>query len=177
MKLINTSNTHRVIIHSLDDRFAGRLPYKKTFDVTSEAKTMTWILSLHIICMVAWFAGLFYLPRLFVYHADANDAISNERFKIMEGKLYYFIMTPAAILTTIFGLWLLYLMPAVLHFSWMYLKLFLVFLLWVYHLYCGMIVAHFACDKKTHSAKFYRFFNEIPTLLLIAIVILVVVQP
>lgn len=139
---------------------------------------MRWILAFHIIAMVAWFAGLFYLPRLFVYHADSSDTISDERFKIMEHKLYRYIMTPAGILTTLLGLWLLgtafygYLLQ-----HWMQLKLVLVVLLWVYHLYCGRIVRDFKQNCNQHSSKFFRFFNEIPTILLIGIVIAVVVKP
>lgn len=139
---------------------------------------MLWVLALHIIAMVAWFAGLFYLPRLFVYHADCHDTIGNARFKIMERRLYNAIMTPAAILTILFGLWLLgdnfrfY-----MHAHWMQLKLILVFLLIAYHVLCGIYVNHFKHDRNRHSQRFYRIFNELPTVLLIAIVILVVVQP
>ncbi len=139
---------------------------------------MLWILALHIIFMVAWFAGLFYLPRLFVYHADCTDAPGNARFKIMERKLYYYIMTPAAILTTIFGFWLLF---AKINFysqqMWMHAKLILVFFLWLYHLYCGILVQQFKKDINPFGSKFYRFFNEVPTILLIGIVIFVVVKP
>lgn len=139
---------------------------------------MRWIVAFHIIAMVAWFAGLFYLPRLFVYHAEAKDALSHQRFKVMERKLFYFIMTPAAILTTILGCWLLtYNIEYYLEAGWLHCKLFLVLLLWVYHIYCGVLVKKFADDRNTYSSKFFRFFNEIPTLLLIAIVLLVVVRP
>ncbi len=138
---------------------------------------MQWILSFHIIFVVAWFAGLFYLPRLFVYHAGASDRVSLERFTVMERKLYYYIMTPAAILATVFGLWLIYLMPNLMAFGWLRAKLFGVVLLWLYHLYCGKLVSRFAQNNNKYSARFFRWFNEIPTLLLIAIVILAVVQP
>lgn len=139
---------------------------------------MLWILAFHIIAMVAWFAGLFYLPRLFVYHADSSDTISDERFKIMERKLYRYIMTPAGILTTLLGLWLLggafrgYLLQ-----HWMQFKLVFVGLLWVYHLYCGRILRHFKQNRNPYSSKFFRFFNEIPTILLIGIIIAVIVKP
>lgn len=139
---------------------------------------MRWILSFHIIFMVAWFAGLFYLPRLFLYHTLSDDPISIERFKIMEKKLFYVIMTPAGILTTIFGLWLL-----VNNWSgyqtqgWMHLKLALVGVLWVYHGYCGYLLECFRRNANSMPAKFYRWFNEIPTLLLVGIVILVIVKP
>jgi len=137
-----------------------------------------WILSLHIICMVAWFAGLFYLPRLFVYHAASEDQISLDRFNVMEHKLFYFIMTPAAVLTTLFGFWLLALnLPYYEHANWMHAKLVLVLFLWIYHLYCGVLVHQFKHHRNRHSEKFYRIFNEVPTVLLIVIVILVVVKP
>lgn len=139
---------------------------------------MRWILAFHIISVVCWFAGLFYLPRLFVYHAQTQDSISNERFKIMERKLYRGIMTPSAVLTILFGLWLLHFNPIYyLHSPWMITKLILVCILVIYHLFCGYYVKQFKLDKNTHRHKFYRYFNEFPTLLLIAIVILVVVQP
>jgi len=136
-----------------------------------------WFKAFHIIFMVAWFAGLFYLPRLFVYHAQTTDTISLQRFCIMEKKLYYAIMTPAAILTTIFGLWLLYLTPGFLQQAWMHTKLMCVVLLWIYHLYCGTLITTFKLNRNHFSQKFYRWFNEIPTVLLITTVILVVVKP
>ncbi len=134
--------------------------------------------AIHIIAMVAWFAGLFYLPRLFVYHADANDKISQERFKIMERRLFYGIMNPAAIITLLFGLHLLhYNIGYYFAVKWMYIKLFLVTFLLIYHVFCGYFVHKFNLNKNNHSAKFYRFYNEVPTLLLIGIVMLVVVKP
>jgi putative membrane protein len=139
---------------------------------------MLMIKSLHIIAMVAWFAGLFYLPRLFVYHADAVDTISIERFKIMERRLFRAIMWPAAVLTTVFGGWLMsYNAPYYSHAGWMQAKLGLVVLLWVYHLLCGRMVKQFACNQNVHSSRFYRVFNEAPTLLLIGVVFLVVLKP
>lgn len=138
---------------------------------------MLWVLAFHIIFVVAWFAGLFYLPRLFVYHAGSPDVISSERFKIMEHRLYYFIMTPAGILATLFGIWLLYFNWQNLTAGWMHAKLVLVAILWVYHLYCGRLLYQFKHEQNRLSEKFYRFFNEIPTVLLIAIVILAVVRP
>lgn len=138
---------------------------------------MLWIKAFHIIFMVCWFAGLFYLPRLFVYHADAKDNISNERFKVMERKLYYFITIPAAILTSIFGFWLLSeewskLMQA----GWIHAKLLFVVILWLYTLYCGKLVAIFKSDANTHSHKWFRWFNEVPSILLVVIVIIAVVR-
>lgn len=139
---------------------------------------MRWVLAFHIIFMVAWFAGLFYLPRLFLYHTLSNDTISIDRFKVMEKKLFYAIMTPAAVLTTGLGLGLL------IHNwnwyrtqDWMRLKLALVVALWAYHLYCGRLVQLFQRNANRLSTHFYRWFNEIPTILLISIVILVVVKP
>lgn len=138
---------------------------------------MLWIKALHIIAVVCWFAGLFYLPRLFVYHATADDEKSNARFKIMERKLYYGIMMPSMILTIIFGTWLLYLEPFYLHTGWMGLKLLLVLALIFYHFYCGHLIKAFKENKNTHTSVFYRWFNEFPTLVLIVVVILVVVKP
>lgn len=136
---------------------------------------MLWVLALHIIFMVTWFAGLFYLPRLFVYHAEANDEISLRRFATMERRLFI-IMNIGAAGTIIFGLWLLlvwWLPPP----TWLYIKLALVVLLILYHIYCRKLLMDFQHNKNRHSQKFYRWFNEIPGLLLIAIVILVVVKP
>jgi protoporphyrinogen IX oxidase len=139
---------------------------------------MKWIEALHIISMVCWFAGLFYLPRIFVYHANCTDNISNERFKIMERRLYYAITMPAGILTIAFGLWLLSLnYTAYSHMMWLHIKLILVALLVVYHIYCAKLVNDFKNDRNVHSQKFYRYFNEFPTLILIAVVILSVVKP
>jgi len=138
-----------------------------------------YIKALHIISMVAWFAGLFYLPRLFVYHASTSSIETQNTFKIMERKLYRYIMTPAAILTTIFGLWMLieYSWPVYKKQMWLHMKLGLVVLLWMYHLYCGKLVGYFQNDRNSFPSKFYRFFNEVPTIFLILIVYLVVVKP
>ena len=139
---------------------------------------MLTIKAFHIIAMVAWFAGLFYLPRLFVYHADASDKISIERFKIMERRLYYGITWPAALLTTVLGLMLLLYNPQYyLKSGWMHAKLSLVLLLWGYHLTCGHFRKIFAQDRNNKTAKFYRVFNELPTVLLVGIVLLVVARP
>lgn len=140
---------------------------------------MLWVKAFHVIAMVAWFAGLFYLPRLFVYHTLSEDKTSRECFKIMEIKLYKMIMHPAALLTVLTGIWLLwdYAWQAYQNDLWLHLKLFLVVLLVTYHFYCGKLVNIFAENKNTHSHRFYRFFNEVPTLLLIATTILVVVKP
>ena len=139
---------------------------------------MHWIKALHIIFMVTWFSGLFYLPRLFVYHAMATDRISIDRFKIMERKLFFGIMTPGMIFTILFGGWLLsYNMHGYMHAGWMHMKLTLVFLLIIYHLYLGKLMMAFKHERNRHGHVFYRILNEIPVLFLAAIVILVVVKP
>ena len=136
---------------------------------------MLWIKAFHIVFVVTWFAGLFYLPRLFVYHALAEDAASRERFKIMERKLYYGIMTPGAVLTIALGgwLWLGYGISG----GWLYAKLALVVLLVAYHLWCGRLLADFRHDRNSHGHVWYRWFNELPVVILIAVVVLVVVKP
>lgn len=136
---------------------------------------MLWIKSLHIIFMVTWFAGLFYLPRLFVYHAMSEDPTSIERFKVMERKLYYGIMAPGAILTIAFGLWLW--LAYGFSGGWLHAKLALVALLIGYHLWCGKLLADFRRGRNTRSHVWYRWFNEIPVVFLFGIVVLVVVKP
>jgi len=139
---------------------------------------MLWIKAFHIIFAVAWFSGLFYLPRLYVYHADTLDFIGKERFKVMEKKLFYFIMTPSAILTILFGIWVVHHNPAgYLQTTWMHLKLELISLLVLYHIYLGKWLHDFKHDKNKHGSTFYRWINEIPTVLLILIVIVAVVKP
>jgi putative membrane protein len=137
---------------------------------------MLWVKSLHIVFMVTWFAGLFYLPRLFVYHAMASDAPSIERFQVMERKLLWGIMTPGAILTVVLGFWLhLAWFPA--ETGWLHAKVFLVFLLILYHVWCALLVRDFAAGRNRHSHVWYRWFNEVPVVFLFAIVVLVVVKP
>jgi len=132
--------------------------------------------SLHIVFMVTWFAGLFYLPRLYVYHALATDAISIARFKVMERKLYRGIMTPAAVLTIAFGLWLW--LGYGITGAWLYAKLVLVLILVAHHLVLGKLLADFAADRNTHSDRFYRWLNEIPALpVLLGAVYLAVAKP
>ncbi|MBI4123445.1 MAG: CopD family protein [Betaproteobacteria bacterium] len=141
---------------------------------------MLWVKSLHIIFMVTWFAGLFYLPRLFVYHALASDAPSLERFKLMERRLYWGIMTPGAVLTIAFGVWLWLgwfrgeegATP-----RWLLAKIALVAILAGYHLWCGMLLRDFAAGRNTKSHVWFRWFNEFPTLILFATVFLVVFKP
>jgi putative membrane protein len=140
---------------------------------------MLWVKAFHIIAMVTWFGGLFYLPRLFVYHAMSTDQISQERFKIMERKLYYGIMAPGAILTLLLGLWLLSAYGWQLYKTalWLHLKLGFVLILILYHLYCGYLRRRFQRNQNKYSHVFYRWLNEFPVLLLIGIVILAVVKP
>lgn len=135
---------------------------------------MLWIKSFHLVFVVSWFAGLFYLPRLFVNHAMAVEPAEFARLKLMEAKLYRF-MTPLAWLAIGLGLWLW----VGFDFSggWLHAKVFLVALLAGYHLYCGHLMREFADNSNRHSHVFYRWFNEIPVLLLIAVVVLVVVKP
>ncbi len=141
--------------------------------------TYHWIMALHIIAVVSWFAGLFYLPRLFVYHAAATDTKTRATFKTMEYKLNYYIMHPAMAVTLITGVFLLHfyfvyygLIP-----TWLLVKLGLVLLVLAYQFACGYHLRLFRKDKNNYSERYFRYFNEIPTLLLIAIVILVVVKP
>ena len=137
---------------------------------------MLWLKALHVIAVVTWFAGLFYLPRLFIYHADATDSISTERFAIMERRLFT-IMTIGASLSVIFGLSMLIGFPAYLQMGWLRIKLLLVALLIGYHAYCYKLLRDFAAQRNTRSGKWLRLFNEVPALLLIAIAILAVVKP
>lgn len=140
---------------------------------------MLWIKAFHIISIITWFAALFYLPRLFVYHAMSRDKISIERFKIMQHKLYYGIMMPSFLLASAFGLWMLndYAWQAYVGQYWLHTKLLLVLILIAYHFYCGYLLGVFKADKNTHSPIFYRWLNEFPVLILVAIIILVVVKP
>jgi protoporphyrinogen IX oxidase len=136
---------------------------------------MLWLKALHIVFVIAWFAGLFYLPRLFVYHAQAEDAPSRERFKVMERRLYRGIMTPAMVLTVASGLWLWFAFG--FEGAWLYTKVFLVVVLLAYHFWMRRLMRDFALDRNTRDHVFYRWVNEVPTVLLVAIVLLVVVKP
>ncbi|HTZ77695.1 MAG TPA: protoporphyrinogen oxidase HemJ [Stellaceae bacterium] len=138
-----------------------------------------WIKAFHIISVVAWMAGLFYLPRLFVYHADApKGSQQSETFKTMERRLLRGIMNPAMVATYVFGLTLLA-TPGVVdwHRGWIHAKLALVLVLTGYHMFLARCRREFAADQNRRPARFYRIINEVPTLLLIGIVILVVVKP
>ena len=136
---------------------------------------MPWIKALHIVFVVAWFAGLFYLPRLFVYHAQAEDTVSRERFKVMERKLYRGIMTPAMVITLATGLWMWFGYDATP--GWLYAKVALVVVLVAYHFWLRSLMANFARDDNRHTHVFYRWVNEIPTVILFVVVVLVVVKP
>lgn len=140
--------------------------------------TVLIIKALHVSFMVAWFAGLFYLPRLFVYHADNKDPAVDAQFKVMERRLLYFV-SPFALLTLVFGVWLIYLYGAAWFAasSWLHYKLALVSLLYVYHGYCFKLLNDFKLGKNSKSSKFYRFFNEFPVLLLFGIIFLAILKP
>jgi putative membrane protein len=137
---------------------------------------MLWLKAFHIIFVVTWFAGIFYLPRLFVYHAVTTDAISLERFAVMERRLFS-IMTLGAGLAVAFGLAMIVAAPGYLHFGWLHVKLTLVAALIAYHIWCRGLMTALQAGRNTHSQRWYRFFNEVPALLLIAIVILAAVKP
>ena len=136
---------------------------------------MLWIKSLHIIAMVTWFAGLFYLPRLYVYHSQATDPVSIERFKIMERKLFYGIMTPGALLAMVLGAWLW--IGYGISGNWLYAKLLLVSLVVIHHFWCFRALKAFQEDRNRRSHVFYRWMNEVPVFYLVGIVILAVVKP
>lgn len=140
---------------------------------------MLWLKSFHLMAMVAWFAGLFYLPRLFVYHAEASDKISRDRFKIMERRLFFGIMTPAAVLTIFFGGWMLYdyAWMAFKHQLWLHMKLAFIAGLLVYHYFCFRWMKSFAQDRNKNTSQYYRWMNEVPTLFLIVIILLAVIRP
>jgi len=137
-----------------------------------------WLKAIHIIGVITWFAALFYLPRLFVYHSTTTDTVGRERFKVMEAKLYRIIMRPSMGVAIVFGVWLLALAwDSFATQGWLWVKLAGVALLLGYHHYCGRLVKAFAEDRSPHTERFYRMFNEAPAVLLLLIVILVVVKP
>jgi putative membrane protein len=137
---------------------------------------MQWLKAFHIISMVTWFAGLFYLPRLYIYHCVATDAPSIERFEIMERRLFV-IMTIGATLTATFGIAMLLTVPSLLRLGWIHAKLTLVALLIGYHFWCYRIMLELRARQRRRSQRWLRWFNEAPALLLIAIVVLAVVKP
>ena len=135
--------------------------------------------SLHLISVISWMAGLLYLPRIFVYHSqNSSKPIVTDVFKVMEKKLFFYIMTPAMILSWLFGLLLIHEIGfEQLGQKWMILKLIFVIILTFYHLYLGRILEQFRLDLNKHSHKYYRFINEIPTLLLILLIFVVIFKP
>jgi putative membrane protein len=136
---------------------------------------MLWVKTLHIVFMVTWFAGLFYLPRLFVYHAMSEDRVSLERFKVMERKLYWGIMTPGGVLTLVFGVWLW--LGWGFAGGWLHAKLVIVAALVAYHVWCGKLMMDFRRERNARSHVWFRWFNEFPVILLIGTVALVVLKP
>jgi putative membrane protein len=138
---------------------------------------MLWIKALHIVAVVTWFSALFYLPRLFVYHAMSEDTVSRERFKVMERKLYRGIAIPSMIAVLLLGAWTAsYNWSYYSGATWFWLKMALVGILLVYHHMCGFYLRSFAEDRNQHGHRFFRWFNELPVLLLVSIVLLVVVK-
>jgi putative membrane protein len=137
---------------------------------------MAWVKACHVVAMVTWFAGVFYLPRLFVYHADATDSISLRRFEVMERRLFA-IMTIGGAATVALGLWMIIALPAYLAMGWLHAKLLLVAVLVGYHAWCFKLMRDFAAGRNLHGSKWYRGFNEVPTVLLVGIVLLAVAKP
>jgi len=137
---------------------------------------LLWLKAFHVIAVVTWFAGLFYLPRLFVYHADAGDWISVQRFRVMESRLFA-IMSIGAVAAVALGIAMIVAAPGYLKMGWLHVKLLFVGLLIVYHGLCFKFLRDFAHDRRTHTAKWFRGFNEVPSLLLVVIVVLAVVKP
>ena len=135
--------------------------------------------SIHLIAVISWMAGLLYLPRIFVYHSENIENINSSNiFKVMEKKLFYYIMTPAMILSWIFGLLLIHSLGfSVFNELWMQIKIILVIFLTFYHLYLGRCLMDFKNDQNTKTSKFFRIFNEVPTVLLILIVFIVIFKP
>lgn len=138
-----------------------------------------WLKAFHLITIVTWFAGLFYLPRLYVYHSSCEDQVGKDRFKIMEYKLYHYITTPSGVIAVLLGFWIigLYGFDIILQWTWLQLKLALVAIIIWFHWYCGQLLKDFAEDKNTRPERFYRIINEIPTIPMILIIILAVVKP
>jgi protoporphyrinogen IX oxidase len=139
---------------------------------------MLWLKSLHIIFMVSWFAGLFYLPRLFVHHTMCEDEKTRNRLGIMERKLFWFI-TPWAVLTIVFGVWLsiyLYTWDYFITLIWLHIKIFLIFILVLYHIWCGFLMKRFKTDSHPHTHQWFRWFNEFPLVILVVVIFLVEFQ-
>ncbi|NOZ31953.1 MAG: protoporphyrinogen oxidase HemJ [Alphaproteobacteria bacterium] len=139
---------------------------------------MEWVRAVHVIAVIAWMAGLLYLPRLFVYHAGSGaDTVLSETFKIMERRLYRAIMTPAMVASWVLGLWLIAGGSVYFGEPWVWAKGTLVVALTGYHFWLGVLAKHFARDDNGHSARFFRWINEVPTVLMIGIVLLVIGKP
>lgn len=140
--------------------------------------TLLWLKAFHVFFMVAWFAGIFYLPRIFVNHAESDEPLVQQHFKGMERRLLYFV-TPFAIFTVVLGVAIIaqYGYDWFVTAKWLHIKISLVMLLLIYHGYCFKLVKTFANDKNTRSGKFYRIFNEVPVLILFAVIVLVYVKP
>lgn len=137
---------------------------------------MLWLKAFHVVFVVTWFAGLFYLPRLFVYHASATDAPGLARFVLMERRLFA-LMSLGALMAAVFGVAMILVSPTYLREPWLQLKLLLVVLLALYHLWCYQILRALALRRDTHSPRWFRWFNEVPSVLLVAIVILAILKP
>jgi protoporphyrinogen IX oxidase len=135
-----------------------------------------WLKAFHVTFVVTWFAGLFYLPRLFVYHATATDALSLDRFAVMERRLFG-IMTLGGVLAALFGISMIIAAPGYLAFGWLHIKLMLVAVLIAYHVWCYRLMVALRTGSNPHGERWYRLFNEAPALLLLAIVVLAVVKP
>ena len=168
---MNIYFTHDLILAIFPLRFKG-LNY-----ITVIPMLYLYIKAFHVIAFTSWMAGLFYLPRLFVYHAETPDQNTRETFKVMERKLLRYIINPAMILTLILGLTMVYMSTEWLKQGWLHAKIALVILLMIYHGYLACTRKKFERDEIVHTGKFYRYLNEIPTILLIGIVILAVVKP
>mgnify|MGYP003113227375 CR=1 FL=1 len=140
--------------------------------------TLLWLKAFHVFFMVAWFAGIFYLPRIFVNHAESNEPLVQHHFKGMERRLLYFV-TPFAIFTVVFGIAIIaqYGYAWFVAAKWLHIKISLVVLLLIYHGYCFKLVKTFAADKNTRSGKFYRIFNEVPVVILFVVIVLVYLKP
>src|SRR5262249_55604405 len=167
---IDVPQSHRFLTGFYEAATLARRPHEIQW------RHMLWLKAFHIIFVVTWFAGLFYLPRLFVYHAVATDQVSLERFVIMERRLFG-IMTFGALLAIVFGLSMLAAAPGYLHMGWLHAKLTLVAALIAYHIWCRQLMIGLRQGRNAHSQRWYRMFNEVPMLLLIGIVILAVVKP
>jgi putative membrane protein len=137
---------------------------------------MLWLKAFHVVFVVTWFAGLFYLPRLFVYHTNATDAVGLERFMVMERRLFG-IMTLGGALAALFGVSMIVAAPGYLAFGWLHVKLVLVAVLIAYHIWCYRLMVALRTGNNRHSERWYRLFNEVPAVLLVAIVVLAIVKP